>query len=199
MLPAEPRKSPRLELRPFRRRDLDRLLSAVRESIEDLVEWLPWAHESYGRRDALIFLRDSISAWGEGRAYDFAIRWSDANRRHVGNVSVWFTSKQSRIGEVGYWIHSEEAGKGVGTEAAARVLQIAFEELEMHRVTLRIAVGNRASERIAEKLGFTREGLLRDELQIKGRWVDHTVWGLLDDEYTKLREDYEREGWLNPS
>jgi ribosomal-protein-serine acetyltransferase len=174
-------------------------LTAVRESIHDLTEWLPWAHQSYGRRDALIFLRDSISAWGEGRAYDFAIRFLGDPGRHLGNVSVWFTSKQSRIGEVGYWIHSAETGKGIGTEATARIIQVAFEELEMHRVTLRIAVGNRPSERIAEKLGFTREGLLRDELQIKGRWVDHTVWGLLDDEYTKLKEEYEREGWLEPS
>lgn len=199
MLPAEPRRSPRLELRPFRRRDLDALLTAVKESNHDLIEWLPWAHENYGRRDALIFLRDSIAAWGEGRAYDFSIRYQDDPRRHLGNVSVWFTSKQSRIGEVGYWIHSAETGRGVGTEATARALDVAFGELEMHRVTLRIAVGNRASERIAEKLGFTREGLLRDELQIKGRWVDHTVWGLLDDEHVKLRSEYEAAGWLEPA
>jgi RimJ/RimL family protein N-acetyltransferase len=55
----------------------------------------------------------------------------------------------------------------------------------MHRVILRIAVGNRASERVAEKLGFFREGILREEIKVRGNWLDHSVWGLLEHEYRK--------------
>ncbi len=68
---------------------------------------------------------------------------------------------------------------------SARVLQIAFGDLRMHRVILRVAVGNRASERVAEKLGFFREGLLREEIKVRGEWMDHSVWGLLEHEYKK--------------
>ena len=190
MLSGSPRFTPRLELRPFKRRDLDPLTDAVAESLPSLNEWLPWAHLGYSKRDALVFLRDSVSAWGEGRAFDFTIRYRDVPDYHVGNVSVWFTSRQSRVGEVGYWIRSGDTGTGVATEAAARSLEIAFDELDMHRVVLRIAVGNRASERVAEKLGFRQEGLLREELQVRGQWLDHTVWGLLDSEYRQLRQQY---------
>lgn len=196
MLAGGSRYSPRLELRPFRRRDLDSLVDAASESIVDLNRWLPWAHVGYGRRDALVFLRDSVSAWGEGRAFDFTIRYIDRPTFHVGNVSVWFVSRQSRVGEVGYWIRSSETRTGVGTESAARVLAVAFDELALHRVVLRIAVGNRGSERIAEKLGFTREGLLRQELQINGQWVDHSIWGLLEEEYRAMREQYAEAGWV---
>lgn len=196
MLSASPRHTPRLELRPFKRRDLEALIEAIGGSLPELNEWLPWAHLDYGRRDALVFLRDSVSAWGEGRAFDFTIRYRDDPSRHLGNVSVWFTSRQSRVGEVGYWIRSEEASRGIATEAAARVLEVAFDELNMHRVILRIAVGNSSSERVAEKLGFTREGLLREELQVRGRWLDHSVWGLLVDEYRRLRQEYAAAGWV---
>ncbi len=196
MLTGGSRHTPRLELRPFRRRDLDALVDAAADSLADLSKWLPWAHSGYGRRDALVFLRDSVSAWGEGRAFDFTIRYLDDPGFHVGNVSVWYTSRQSRVGEVGYWIRSSETSRGVATEATARILEVAFGELALHRVVLRIAVGNRGSERVAEKLGFTREGLLRQELQVNGEWVDHSIWGLLEEEYQYMKTQYTEAGWL---
>ena len=137
-----------------------------------------------------------MAAWGEGRAFDFTIRSRNDPGRHLGNVSVWFTSRQSGVGEVGYWIRSDEASKGLATEAAARAIEIGFDELELHRIVLRIAVGNDASQRVAEKLGFTREGLLRQELKVKGEWLDHTAWGLLEEEYRRIRPQYAEAGWV---
>lgn len=195
-LPAHPRLTPRLELRPFRRRDLEPLLEAVTDSFDELELWLPWVHRSYGRSDGIRFIRDSSAAWVEGRAHDFAIRYRTAPDRHVGNISVWPTSRRERAGEVGYWIRSSETGSGVATEAGARVLQVAFEEMELHRVTLRIATGNTRSERVAEKLGFIHEGLLRKEVLVRGIWMDHTLWALLDEEYKLERERWVEEGWL---
>jgi RimJ/RimL family protein N-acetyltransferase len=91
-------------------------------------------------------------------------------------------------GEIGYWVRSDETAKGVATEATAALVRVGFEELGFHRLTLRIAVGNRASERVAEKLGFTREGVLREELLIRGRWTDHTLFALLEHEHGYKRE-----------
>ena len=199
MLASGSRFTPRLEMRPFRRRDLDALIDGAADSLADLNKWLPWAHSGYGRRDALVFLRDSVSAWAEGRAFDFTVRYLEDPGFHVGNVSVWFVSRQSRVGEVGYWIRSSETRKGVATEAAARILQVAFDELDLHRVVLRIAVGNRGSERVAEKLGFAREGLLREELQVNGEWMDHSVWGLLEHEYRSMKSHYADAGWVMPA
>jgi ribosomal-protein-alanine N-acetyltransferase len=60
-----------------------------------------------------------------------------------------------------------------------------FVNLGLHKVTLRIAQGNRGSERVAEKLGFTREGVLREELRINGVWIDHTLYSLLEHELAR--------------
>lgn len=195
-LPGRDRTTPRLLLRPFRRRDIDALVEAVHTSIPELRRWLPWAHAQYGRTDALRFVRDSAGAWSEGRAFDFVIRPIDRTGHHLGNISVWHTSRREQAAEMGYWIRSDEAGTGVATEAGARVLQVAFEELSLHRVTLRIATGNRASERVAEKLGFIQEGLLRQEVLVGGEWLDHSLWGLLESEYRLNRDRYIDEGWL---
>ena len=178
-------------MRPFRRRDLGSLHEAIMDSQRDLQMWLPWAND-YDRSVAQRFIRDSAAAWAEGKAFDFAVRAVDDPSRHIGNVSVWWTSRQNGIGEIGYWVRSDMTGKGVGTEVTARAVQIGFEELDAHKLVLRIAVGNVASERIAQRLGFTFEGTLRDEVRIAGEWVDHTAWSLLNVEWSdlsgKLRE-----------
>jgi len=186
----------RLKLHPFRRRDAEPLVAAVHDSLDDMVRWLPWAHQGYGRSDAIRFIRDSTAAWAEGRAFDFAIRFADQPKIHLGNVSVWHTSRRERTAEIGYWVRSTMTGEGIGAESAGRVLQVAFEDLALHRVTVRIATGNIASERIAAKLGFVHEGLLRKEVQVAGEWLDHSLWAILDDEFAANRSRFAAEGWL---
>ena len=194
-LVSDPRNTPRFTLRPFRRRDTSAVYDAVSESLPELKKWLPWATGTYTRPTAQHYVRDSISAWNEGRAWDVTIRRTDEPGRHLGNVSIWFTSVPNLVGEIGYWVRTSESGRGVCTEATARALQIAFEELRLHRVALRIAVGNGGSERVAEKLGFTQEGLLREEVKVGSRWLDHTAWGLLEREWWVERERYRSEAW----
>jgi ribosomal-protein-serine acetyltransferase len=195
-LPTTMRSTPRLALRPFHRRDADPLVEAVWASLPELSRWLPWPHPRYGRGDALRFIRDSQAAWEDGRAHDFALRTRPDGAMHLGNISVWPTSRREQAGEVGYWIRTDQTRQGIATEAAARVLQVAFDEMALHRVVLRVAVGNRASERVAEKLGFVREGLLRKEVLVAGTWLDHSLWSLLDEEYRRQRPSYEERGWL---
>lgn len=194
-LSSDARYSPRFVLRPFKRRDTAAVYDAVAESLPDLRRWLPWASGNYTRPTAQHYVRDSIAAWNEGRAWDFTIRRPDDPGRHLGNVSIWYTSVPNLVGEIGYWVRTSETNTGVCTEATARLLQVAFEELRLHRVALRIAVGNVGSERVAEKLGFQHEGLLREEVRVGHEWLDHTVWGLLEREWWVERERYRAEAW----
>lgn len=184
-LPHADRHSERFVLRPFRRKDIDPLFRAVTVSQPELAEFLPWAATQYTRARAASFVRESIQSWREARAYDFAVRRPHAPGRHIGNVSVWHLSRSSRSGEIGYWIRTDETGLGIATEVARSALRIGFRELGMHRVVLRIALGNVPSERVADKLGFVREGVLREEIKVGDRWLDHSVWGLLEHEFRR--------------
>jgi len=175
--------SERLLLQRFSRRDAVTLDEAIRESLADLNVWLPWARLDYTSSDTTAFLRESMLAWKEERAWDYSVRSKEDARSHIGNISLWTVSKLGKIAEIGYWVRSGETNRGVCTEAVGLLLEEAFNSLGYHKVVLRIAVGNDASDRVAEKLGFTREGILREELLIRGNWVDHTLWSLLDREY----------------
>lgn len=186
-LHSRPRHTPRFIIRPFRRRDVGPMHDAVQASLPELEEWLPWAI-GYNRSVAHRFIRDSASAWNDARAFDFAIRLPDEPDFHVGNISVWPTSPANRVGEIGYWVRSDLTGEGIGTEVTARTIQVGFEELDYHKIVLRIAVGNERSDRIAKRLGFTLEGTLRDEVKVGINWLDHTSWSLLEDEWPTVRD-----------
>ncbi len=171
---------------------------AVRASLPELEEWLPWAI-GYERSVAQRFIRDSASAWNDARAFDFAIRLHEEPDFHVGNISVWPISPANRVGEIGYWIRSDLTGEGIGAEVTARTIQIGFEELDYHKIALRIAVGNERSDRIAKRLGFTLEGTLRDEVKVGGTWLDHTTWSLLENEWPEVRTRLIADGVLEQS
>ena len=186
-MPRAQLETDRLILRRFTRRDAATMDDAIRASLADLNQWLPWARMDYTTGDTTAFIRESVQAWKEDRAWDYSIRLRTDPGRHLGNVSLWTVSKLGKIVEIGYWVRSDETSKGICTEAVDRILEEAFDALGYHKAVLRIAVGNDASDRIAEKLGFTKEGVLREELLIRGNWVDHTLWSLLDREYRALR------------
>jgi len=179
--------SERLILQRFTKRDAPTLDKAIRVSLSDLNQWLPWARLDYTSADTTAFIRDSIQAWKEERAWDYSIRSKDDPGQHIGNLSFWTVSKLGKIAEIGYWVRSDETGRGVCTEAVGLLLEETFNSLGYHKVVLRIAVGNDPSDRVAQKLGFTREGVLREELLIRGNWVDHSLWSLLDREYRGAR------------
>jgi RimJ/RimL family protein N-acetyltransferase len=84
---------------------------------------------------------------------------------------------QIRIGTTDY------RGKGYGTEATRRLLDIAFRDLNLNRVYLQVFSTNKSAIRIYEKAGFSLEGTLRQAAFIDGKYLDILVMGLLKDDY----------------
>lgn len=84
---------------------------------------------------------------------------------------------------LGYYAFAPLVGRGHLREGLARVIDLAFGELGLHRVEANIQPGNRRSIRLVRGLGFRREGLSRRYLEIGGRWRDHERWALLAEEW----------------
>jgi len=84
---------------------------------------------------------------------------------------------QIRLGE------ARERGRGYGTEAVRLLLDFAFKDLNLLRVSLQVLITNEAALRLYEKVGFVREGVLRKAAHIDGNQVDLAVMGILRDEY----------------
>ncbi|MGH2994851.1 MAG: GNAT family N-acetyltransferase [Gaiellaceae bacterium] len=83
------------------------------------------------------------------------------------------------VGQIGYWMKREARGRGVATRALRLVSEWAFDALKLARLQLITEPENVASQRVAEKAGFQREGLLRAFAEIKGRRPDFYLYSLL--------------------
>ena len=83
--------------------------------------------------------------------------------------------------EVGYWLFREARGRGVATRAVGALVEHAFAN-GLIRVEAHVRIGNHASERVLERLGFRREGVRRKFLRHEGRRVDATLFSLLADD-----------------
>jgi RimJ/RimL family protein N-acetyltransferase len=97
-----------------------------------------------------------------------------------------FKSELHRDGEVGWILNPNFGGRGYATEAAHAVLHLAFDHLQLHRVTARIDARNVPSLRVADRLGMRREAHLKSNQWFKGEWSDEIDLALLEDEWTVM-------------
>ncbi len=99
----------------------------------------------------------------------------------VGGGMLHHLDAERRIVEIGYWVFPPARGRGLGTRIARSLAEHAF-SLGVERVAAYVNVGNTASERVLERAGFTREGVVRSMPVPDGRRIDKTLFSLLPGE-----------------
>jgi ribosomal-protein-serine acetyltransferase len=95
----------------------------------------------------------------------------------------WYINRYSRNAELGNWLAEPYVGRGLVTRAAARGIEHLFQVENLHRIEMLCGVENRASRRVAERLGFQLEGVRRQSAWITDHFADHAVYGLLRPEW----------------
>ena len=103
--------------------------------------------------------------------------------RLIGNCGIRLESADSRQANIGYEIAPGYWGEGYATEAARAMVAFGFGELRLHRIWARCVAENAASYRVLEKVGMRREGRLREEEWMKGRWWDTLAYSILEHEW----------------
>jgi ribosomal-protein-alanine N-acetyltransferase len=92
-----------------------------------------------------------------------------------------------RCVEISYGLTPEEQGKGYGTEATQLMVDYLFLSKDIERIQAVINVRNMASQRVVEKVGFKREGLLRKMRFVAGKWIDFYLYSILREEWKEPR------------
>ena len=161
-----------------------RCLDYVVRNHESFEPWVPAVDETFY---TLAFQQDKLRMDQELRAQDRAVRlWmfkqeDRACERIVGDLAFSNIVRGSfQSCHLGYKIDGAERDRGLMTEALARALRFAFEDLKLHRIEANVMPRNAHSRRVVEKLGFVDEGLSRKYLKIAGVWEDHIHYVLLN-------------------
>ena len=150
---------------------------------ERLTHWFP----GLAGPPTLDATRDALErvsqAWLDGAQLPLAIAVrAGSGWRLVGAVNL-FIDDSAQSAEVGYWVDAGFEGRGLVTRAVTAVLDHAFGPLGVHRVELRTTPANQRSRSVAQRLGFTQEGVLRSAAAFPGGRQDEVVYGLLASEW----------------
>lgn len=165
----------RLVLKPTHPDWFEDLWSAVERSRTELRVWMHWAIEP-DADEQLDFMRKAEREWKEGHERHFTLFYEGST---CGHCSLDHADPVDSSFEMGYWLRSDLCGRRLMTEAVRAVVDYAFEVIEAHRIELHAGVDNQASIRVAEKVGFRREGVLREAGRGAGGFYHSYVYGLL--------------------
>ncbi len=124
------------------------------------------------------FVRTVIAGWMLQEEYNFSV-WTKEEAQLIGVIRLFDLNWDVPRAEIAYFIDYDHGKKGLMTEAAHRVVQFAFQQLHLEKIQIKTSADNYASQRLARKLGFRREGDLRADFRtLTGELLDAMQLGL---------------------
>lgn len=164
-------------IRPCSADDAAAMHAAVRESLAELIPWMPWCHPAYSLQEARSWLALQVQAFNERKWFEFSI--VEPGGTYLGQCGLNQFDELNRRCNLGYWVRSTATRRGVATRAVSLLRDWAFAHTHLVRLEVVIAAGNQASVRVAEKAGAAREGVLGQRLVLHGAPVDAVMFSFV--------------------
>jgi ribosomal-protein-serine acetyltransferase len=169
------------ELRILEARHAEEFLAFIAANRAYLGQYLGWALDIQTAEDARAFIQRGLTRFAEDGLPWVGI-WQDGEM--AGGLLFFPLERRARATEIGYWLGERSAGRGLMARAAHAMLRFAFEEMNVNRVGLQAEVGNQRSRAVAERLGFTLEGVRRQAwIGADSALVDMASYALLASEW----------------
>lgn len=166
-------------LRPWREADGPGIVLAFSDPV---MQEFSWRTDPYTETDARDYLTEQEEARLRGDELSFALVAPGNQSVVLGSLSLAEVRLDRGCAAIGYWLAPRARGRGVATRAVRLLARWAFAELGLARIELTCGPDNAASKRVAERCGFTREGLLRSHVPFQGARRDSVMYSLLPGE-----------------
>jgi len=173
------------ELRLLEPQHADDLFNLTEQNRSYLRRWLPACDVQNSLEDCRTSIKVSLERWAENGGSTLGIWWQGhlAGVIGAGNID-W----ENRSAMIGYWLGESYQGKGLMTGACRTLVDYLFFELKLHRIEIRCAIGNDRSCGVPKRLGFSKEGVLRQAQAFDDQYFDLEVYGLLAEDWTRVTE-----------
>ena len=163
-----------IAMRPWTMDDIPAVTAACQDP--EIARWTS-VPTPYSVDDARAFLEHAVRTDVEDRV---ALAVTNADGTLVGSMTLWMP--RPGVAEFGYWAAREARGRGYTPRALRLLARWALDTLDVSRLQLGTLPGNSPSERVAQKVGFSREGVLRSYFDQRGERRDMVMWSLLPGE-----------------
>ncbi|TXH73421.1 MAG: N-acetyltransferase [Lysobacteraceae bacterium] len=176
--PSNSHPSLRPIIRPYVEADADALFRVVRQSLPSLSPWLPWAKAEYCRTDSENWIAHCLRTREACGEYHFGVFAADTDEL-IGGVGLNHLVHEDATANLGYWTATHLHGCGIATQASLQAARFGFDTLKLQRIAIQVLPANRASMRVAVKLGAVCEGVARHGVRLFGQPQDAMVFSLL--------------------
>lgn len=156
------------------------LIAAVDANREHLSEFLPWVPLMRTVDDMTSYTRNCVALYEQEKEVSFVIFLHD---RVVGRIGLHHMNMPNRSAAIGYWLAREATGTGVMSKSCVAIINFGFDEVGLNRIEIKAATQNTKSQAIPEKLGFIKEGVLRQAEWVSGRSLDIVLYSMLQSEW----------------
>ncbi|MBW2623687.1 MAG: GNAT family N-acetyltransferase [Deltaproteobacteria bacterium] len=171
-----------ITLKPYGPQYLDQLYDSIIESMTELSAWMSWAHPAYSKDETREWLKGKPREWEMGISYEFAIL-DASDGSFLGGCGLNHIHVEDNFANLGYWIMTGRTGQGVATAAARLTAGFGFGRVKLTRAEIVVAVGNKASLRVAAKAGATREAQLRNRIKVGETIHDGVMFSLIPEDF----------------
>jgi ribosomal-protein-serine acetyltransferase len=165
-----------IELRAWREEDVQIGFDVAIRNREHLEAFSRWMIPDYSLESARTFIIESITNRLQKKDLRLGIF---RESKLIGSIGFVHFDLDAKKTEIGYWIDKDEERRGIITRACRVLIDYAFNELEMNRVEIRCSTKNLRSAAVPERLGFTKEAVLRQSERLKDGLHDFSVYSLL--------------------
>jgi ribosomal-protein-serine acetyltransferase len=172
-----------IELRLLGMENLDELFHLIDSNRLYLSEWLSWVDKHSKVENLIEFITKSRQQFAANTGFQAGIRYQN---QLCGIISFHNFNWENHITSMGYWLAENYQGRGIMTRTCKALISYAFEEMKLNRVEIRCAEMNHRSRAIPERLGFTREGMIREAEWLYDHFVNHIVYSVLAAEWPEL-------------
>jgi len=169
-------------LRSYQPADAGALFDAVNANRAHLASWLSWVGHTTRQDHSLQFIHQSVHDAHVQTALALGIF---ENGSIIGGIGMHGWNHEVKKAQLGYWIIRSHEGKGIITDSLRCFVQFLFEKTGLNKVEIHFSPANKRSARVAERLGFRVEGILRQSILRNGLPDDVVVTGLLRSEWTR--------------
>lgn len=158
----------------------EELYQLVKDNRQHLREWLPWVDHMRTVEDFKKYIDSSKQRYVNHAEMGYMVM---AEQTMIGRLGLYNIDITNKSASIGYWLDKQWLGKGIITRCCKTVIKEGFTRLQLNRIEIRVATENYKSQAIPERLGFKKEGIIRQGEFVNSQFVDLYVYSMLKEEW----------------
>lgn len=177
-------KGQKTNLRRVRKADAESIAKYAQNRAISKYTFIP---HPYTEIEASAYIKICHGQYRQKKYHNLGIELSETGEI-IGMIGLVNYSAKYRNAEIGYWLGKPFWGKGLASESLELMLKYCFKTMKLHRVYAHVMHPNIGSAKLLIKAGFKPEGIARQQIKKRGKWMDMHWFGILSDEYKKSKQ-----------